>query len=92
MEENDIDLKEIYKYLDADMRLNTEEECSFYKNWEKETMYATTEDAYMVDYGMQAKNIDEVQTNTEIQDMNDEEYLERMLFTKADSLTMKRFH
>ena len=35
MEENDIDLKEIDKYLDADMKLNTEEECPFYKNWDK---------------------------------------------------------
>ena len=73
------------------MRLNTEEEYPFYANWETETMYANSEDAYMVDYGTQSENIDKMQMNTERQDMNDEEYLERMLFTKADSVTMNRF-
>ena len=43
-----------------------------------------------MDYGTQSGNIDKMQMNSEIQDMNDEEQLERMLFTKADSVTMKR--
>ena len=45
----------------------------------------------MVDYGMETEITDNVQGNTEIQDMNEEDYLERMLFTKADSVRMKKF-
>ena len=45
----DIDLKEIDDYLDEDMKKNIERECPFYKGWEQDSMYATTEDSYLVD-------------------------------------------
>ena len=54
-------------------------------------MYAITEDAYVIDQGIKTEVTDNVQSNTDLQDMNEEEYLERMFFTKADSVTMKKF-
>ena len=54
-------------------------------------MYAITEDAYVIDHGIEKDVTDNMQSNTDLQDMNEEEYLERMLCTKADSVTMKKF-
>ena len=48
-----IDLKEIYDYLDEDMKLNlANKEIPFFKDWEQNNMYANVEDTYKIYQGI----------------------------------------